>query len=90
MLAQVRGEVERWELVEDYKHDSRSRSYRWFVRAMETFGAILPDRLRCNAMPFVLRKPGDSSGPEDPAGPPGLNEREPTEGRHRTAARPPR
>lgn len=89
-LARRQGlEVERWELVEDYKRDSRSRPYRWFVRAMGIFGAILPGRLRCNAMMVVLREPADSADPADPAGPPGLNEREPTEGRHRTAAKPP-
>lgn len=83
-------EVEHWELVEDYKRDSQSRLYRWFVRALGILGAILPDRLRCNALLFVLREPADSSDPGDLAGSRGLNEPEPTRGRHRTTGRLPR
>ncbi len=46
--------VVEWELVEDYKRGSRSRPYRWFVRALRLAGPLVPRRLRGNAMVFVL------------------------------------
>lgn len=47
-----------WKLVEDYRPDDPSRPYRIFVKLLTWFGWLLPARLRCNTMLFVLEKAG--------------------------------
>ncbi|MBW3660095.1 MAG: class I SAM-dependent methyltransferase [Gemmatimonadetes bacterium] len=60
-LARRRGlAVDRWEAVEDYKPESDSRPYRWFVRGLGAIRPVVPKRLRCNALLFVLRKVGEA------------------------------
>jgi 2-polyprenyl-3-methyl-5-hydroxy-6-metoxy-1,4-benzoquinol methylase len=45
-----------WQLIEDYRPNSASLSYRTFVWLLRFCGWMLPERLRCNAMIFVLEK----------------------------------
>lgn len=47
-----------WKLVGTYTLDSPSFRYRAFVRMLALFGGLLPERLKCNTMLFVVA-PGD-------------------------------
>lgn len=47
-------EVVHWELVEDYKPGAGSAAYRAFVRLMALSRRVAPERIRANAMLFVL------------------------------------
>ncbi len=46
--------VEQYKLIEGYRDDSPYRSYRIFVRVMHLFRWLIPDRLRCDTMLYVL------------------------------------
>jgi len=45
-----------WHLIEDYRPASPSLPYRTFVWLLCLLGWLLPRRLRCNSMVFVLEK----------------------------------
>jgi SAM-dependent methyltransferase len=47
-------EVSRWELIEDYRPDDPSWRYRLFVKSVRFLKFLIPRRLRCNTMLFVL------------------------------------
>jgi SAM-dependent methyltransferase len=48
--------VVHWELIEDYEPDSSAPRYRYFTRMMLRLGRLVPARLRCNAMLFVMAR----------------------------------
>ena len=52
--------IEHQDLIGSYVFDDPSLSYRTFVRTLWLFGGLIPKRLKCNAMLFVLRH-GDFS-----------------------------
>jgi SAM-dependent methyltransferase len=43
-----------WKLVEDYKFDAPAPRYRAFVALMSSLRWLIPERLRCNTMLFIL------------------------------------
>lgn len=43
-----------WELIEDYRYDSPAPRYRIFIRLIRMFSWLIPKRLKCNTMLFVL------------------------------------
>jgi SAM-dependent methyltransferase len=43
-----------WELILDYPLDDTSLAYRTFVKMLGLFGRLIPERLRCSSMLFVL------------------------------------
>jgi 2-polyprenyl-3-methyl-5-hydroxy-6-metoxy-1,4-benzoquinol methylase len=51
--------VEHWELVQDYGSEHNSIPYVILSRVIKYFGFLIPKRLKCNTMLFVLRLPLD-------------------------------
>jgi 2-polyprenyl-3-methyl-5-hydroxy-6-metoxy-1,4-benzoquinol methylase len=44
----------RWKLIEDYRFDDPASRYRGFVRLISSLRWLLPERVRCNTMLFIL------------------------------------
>ena len=49
----------KWGLIEDYRVGDPSPRYRFFVKFISLFGFLIPKRLRCNAMLFILERDAD-------------------------------
>jgi hypothetical protein len=43
-----------WKLIEDYRFDVPDLPYRAFVKSIAAFRWVIPERLRCNTMLFIL------------------------------------
>lgn len=43
-----------WKLIEDYRFDAPDLPYRAFVKSIAAFRWVIPERLRCNTMLFIL------------------------------------
>jgi len=51
--------IVKWNLIEDYRFDDPSPRYRFFVKLILLFGFLIPKRLRCNTMLFILERDAD-------------------------------